>query len=108
VFISENLSGILKNLFDWDINIWWFGKYVSVITGLFCFLVYTPLCWVRKIEKFAIFHLFADAMILTTIIVVVIYTTLQFKEQDWELGEGLQPINLSNFLSFIGKALNKL
>lgn len=35
-----------------------------------CFVIYAPLCLVRKIEKFSITHIFADALILITTIVV--------------------------------------
>jgi hypothetical protein len=42
--------------------------------GLLCFIIYTPLCYVRKIEKFSSTHILADIIILITAITVVIYT----------------------------------
>ena len=37
------------------------------------FIVFTLLAWVRKIELFAQTHVFADIMILVTLIYVIIY-----------------------------------
>jgi amino acid permease len=72
-------------------------------SGLLCFVVYTPLCWVRKIEKFALFHIFADLMILATVTVVAYYAFVKLNDNNGELGPDIVPINTSNFLSFIGR-----
>ena len=38
-----------------------------------CMAIYVPLVWVRKIEVFAVTHIFADVMIIITIIVIFSY-----------------------------------
>jgi len=55
-----------------EVNLWWFG--------LMCFLIYVPLCWVRKVESFAATHIMADGIILFTIVAVVVYSTLQIED----------------------------
>ena len=47
------------------INKWWFA--------LICVAIYTPLVLVRKIEVFAVTHLFGDIMIILTLIVIFAY-----------------------------------
>jgi hypothetical protein len=47
-----------------------------ILIGLGCFLIYTPLCYVRKIEKFAVFHIFADVIILVTVATCITYTCI--------------------------------
>jgi len=37
------------------------------------FVIFTAMCMVRKIEKFAIFHIFADVMILITVVTCLTY-----------------------------------
>ena len=44
--------------------------------GLLCFVIYVPLCLVRKIEKFAWTHILADALILITTIVIIVYASI--------------------------------
>ena len=39
--------------------------------AMFCFLLFSFLCFVRKIEIFAATHIFADAMIMLAIIIIV-------------------------------------
>ncbi len=43
--------------------------------GLFTFVVATPLCYARNIEKFAFTYLFADILIFITAIVIIVYVT---------------------------------
>ena len=38
-----------------------------------CMLIYIPLVMVRKIEVFAVTHLFGDIMIIITIVIIFIY-----------------------------------
>lgn len=38
-----------------------------------CFFVFSLLCFIRKIEIFAVTHVFADIMILITMIVVIVF-----------------------------------
>jgi len=72
-FIKENFHDIFIEAFDLDFS----KNYVTI----FCFIIFTLLCLVRKIEKFAITHLFADAMIVLTLIVVVIYGSINLKNE---------------------------
>lgn len=62
-FIVQNFHTILHKLFDADHEQW--------VTAGICFVVFTLLCWVRKIEIFAQTHIFADIMILLTLIYVI-------------------------------------
>lgn len=71
------------------------------VFGILCFLVYTPLCWVRKIEKFNATHIFADALIVITAIIVIIYT-IKYAVDQHGLGPGLEVLNKSTFLNIIG------
>ena len=62
-----------------------------------------PLCLVRKIEKFAVTHIFADALILITTIVILVYASLQLKDNGW--GKGIYALNTATWLDMIGSAV---
>lgn len=66
-FIGTNGKAIIYEATNGevDINKWWFG--------LLCFVIYTPMVFVRKIETFAATHLFGDVMIIITVVAIVIY-----------------------------------
>jgi amino acid permease len=81
-FIKENYAIILNGLFGWDIN--------PNTLAIFCFILFTLLCYVRKIEVFAATHVFADSMIVLTVIVVVIYAALKIEK------DGVQKIPFIN------------
>ncbi len=68
-----------------------------------CFLIYVPLCLVRKIEKFAITHIFADLLIVTTVIVIIVYAILHVQDNGW--GKGNEIINEATWLNMIGFAI---
>lgn len=72
------------------------------ILGLICFLVYTPLVYVRKIEKFAFFHIVADLSIFFGVIVISIYAIIHADKHGFS--DDTQLINGKTFLSFIGLA----
>ena len=78
-FIANSLSEVFSNAFDIHLNIWWFG--------LICFVITTPLSFVRKIEKFAFSHVFADILIFVTTIVILVFAGLNVKDNGW--GEGV-------------------
>lgn len=63
-FIVENFHVILHKYLGAD--------HERPITAAACFVVFTLLCWVRKIEIFAQTHIFADVMILLTLLYVVV------------------------------------
>jgi amino acid permease len=71
--------------------------------GLMCFLIYTPLCWVRNLEKFNSTHIFADVIIFVTAIVVIVYTIIYAAKNP--IGEGIEVFNSNTFLNVIGFAV---
>jgi hypothetical protein len=56
-----------------------------------CFAIYAPLCLVRKIEKFSITHIFADALIMITTVVILVYATKDLSDYGW--GTGVMALN---------------
>lgn len=68
-FIKRNYAKILESQFDWDVD--------ENVIAILCFIGFTLLAFVRKIEVFAKFHLFADIMIVLTITVIVIYGSIE-------------------------------
>ena len=42
--------------------------------------IFTPLVWVRKTEKFAFTHIFADIMVIVGLVMITIYATIEIKE----------------------------
>ena len=45
--------------------------------GLICFVITTPLSYVREIEKFAFSYVFADILILMTTVAILIFSTMK-------------------------------
>jgi proton-coupled amino acid transporter len=66
-------------------------------------VIYAPLCWVRKIEKFAVTHIFADALIMITTIVILVYASIQLRDHGW--GSGNVALNTVTWLDMIGSAV---
>jgi solute carrier family 36 (proton-coupled amino acid transporter) len=95
----------MKDSFDANVDYRWFGKQILMLNclGLLCFVIYAPLCLVRKIEKFSITHIFADALILITTIVILVYASIRLGKQGW--GEGVLAINTATWLDMIGSAV---
>ena len=58
------------------ISPWWFM--------LICMAIYVPLVFVRKIEVFAVTHLFGDIMIIVTIVVVCIYAGIEIGDHGFD------------------------
>jgi solute carrier family 36 (proton-coupled amino acid transporter) len=58
---------------------------------------------VRKIEKFAWTHLLADALILLTTVVILVYALIHLSKKGW--GEGVELINSQTWLTMIGSAV---
>ena len=65
-------------------------------------MIFTPLCWVRKIEKFAFFHIFADIAIAIGLIVIFVYAFMEYEDNGFTGPH--EKINKVTFLSFIGLA----
>lgn len=78
------------------INIWWYG--------LLEFCIFVPLVYVRKIEKFSIFHIFADFTIFATVVILIVYAGIFIGDERRE-GTDFKAINTSTFASFIGMAV---
>jgi len=90
-FISTSLSEVVSQSTDGKVNIshWYFG--------LLCFLIYCPLCWIRKIAVFNITHLFADIVIIMMLIGIIVYASM-YKGP----ATGFEPLNTSAFLEMVG------
>ena len=59
--------------------------------GLVCFVITTPLSYVREIEKFAFSYIFADILILITTVVILVFSTMKLVKDG--PGEEIQLIN---------------
>jgi proton-coupled amino acid transporter len=73
------------------------------IYGIICFLITTPLCYVREIEKFAFSYVLADILILSTTIVILVYSSIKLAKDG--PGEEVELINKATWLSMIGSAV---
>ena len=60
---------------------------------MICLAIYTPLVLVRKIEVFAVTHLFGDIMIILTIFVIFSYAGYYVHTNDGWSPQGLKPID---------------
>jgi len=83
------------NIWQLEVSTWWFG--------LGIFFIYTPLCWVRKIEKFSSTHIFADLAIVTTAAVVLVYAGVHISDNG--IGPEVEFINPTGYLYVIGFAI---
>ena len=70
VFIAQNLNSILHSNFGFMINKW-------VIGGIWLW-IYAPLTWVRRIQYFAKFHIFADISVMLALIVITVFAAVNF------------------------------
>ena len=63
----------------------WYGFILSLIIhiGFLCFLMTTPLSFVREIEKFAFSYVFADLLILVTTILILGFSTYKLTKDGW-------------------------
>lgn len=96
-FIANSVNNILISQFRVaPVNDW--------LLGLACFIVFVPLVWVRKIEKFSFFHIFADIAILIGVITIIVYATIELADNHGHFAQDTQLINPKTFLSFIGLA----
>jgi proton-coupled amino acid transporter len=74
-FIKENIHSIIMEMSEGKINI------EPNIIAVGCWIVFTLLCLVRKIEKFAVTHIFADVMIFVTVLIVIVYGIINLKDE---------------------------
>lgn len=73
--------------------------------GIFLFIVTAPLCFVRRIEKFAFTYVIADVLMLLTTITIVIFAWIHVSEKKTGWGEGVVMLNESTWLTMIGSAI---
>jgi len=93
-FICTSMVSIVLTTTGHHVSPWWFG-------GLL-FVLYTPLCLIRKIEVLAPTHIFADIMIVVTLTTLMVYGGLYLNKHPW--GD-VPAINGPTFLDAIGSAV---
>jgi proton-coupled amino acid transporter len=93
-FININLNDLAKqySIGSPDCGI------ASYMYALACFIVFVPLCYVRKIEIFAKTHIFADILILITLGCCMYFAFAWHGSHDVS---GFKPIG-DNYLSMVG------
>ena len=77
-------------------NIWYYG--------LACFVILTPLVFVRHLEKFAMCHFFADFMVVLMILTVVIFSGLSLHDAG-RIDPGAVSFNQSAYFLYFGTAI---
>ena len=87
-----NYNTMASELFDKDIDRNYFA--------IFCLILFSFLCFVRKIEVFAATHLFADAMIMLAIIIIVSFGGIKISNDG--LKNDVDFINQRTFTDAIG------
>jgi solute carrier family 36 (proton-coupled amino acid transporter) len=87
-----NYNTMASELFDKDIDRNYFA--------IFCLILFSFLCFVRKIEVFAATHLFADAMIMLAIIIIVSFGGIKISNDG--LKNDVDFINQRTFADAIG------
>lgn len=64
--------------------------------------ILTPLVWVRNISKFSITFLIGNLLILSTVIIVIVFLSIQFVNRNYTLGPNLLAINYGDYWGMIG------
>ena len=82
-FIASNLQQVMHDAFGVDLEL----KYY----GLTCFIITTPLSYVREIERFAFSYVLADVLILVTTVAILVYSTMKLVKDG--PGEEIELIN---------------
>ena len=73
------------------------------VTAMACLVVFTLLCWVRKIEIFASTHVFADLMILVMLIYIITMGIIYKKDDTQDHNEAtLKPFYGSGWATGFG------
>jgi hypothetical protein len=60
-----------------------------MLIGLGIFFIYSPLCMVRRMEKFNVLHIFADFIILFTFTATIVYTGIYAENEPAGTDRGL-------------------
>lgn len=75
-FTIINLKEVIDQSTNSDINI--------LYLGVFVFLLTTPLCYMRSIDRFAFSYAIADILVFITAIVILVYSTMHLKSNNWQ------------------------
>ncbi len=68
------------------------------------FLILTPIIWIRKLQKFAYFHIFGDIMVILVTLTVVTFSLYYLVHtNDGHIQPNFQVFNSSHFSLFFGK-----
>ena len=73
--------------------------------GLMELVILVPLVWVRKIQKFAMFHVFGDLTIAVTIVIIVVFASLYLESDERPKHPEFVPLNENTFLSILGMSI---
>jgi solute carrier family 36 (proton-coupled amino acid transporter) len=108
-FTIINLKNVVDGILEQEIPEWYLGKKTILIyflqLGVFLFVVTAPLCFVRRIEKFAFTYIIADFLILITAITIVVFAGIHISEKEEGWGDGVPILNQSTWLTMIGSSI---
>lgn len=96
-FIVPSMDGIIKTCTTppYELN--------PAVFGFVLLVIYTPLCWIRKIEILAPTHIFADIMIVVTLVTLCIYAGMYIQEHGF--AKDVPAIKGDTFLDAIGSSV---
>ena len=92
-YCKENVHQILLEAFDINISTVWLA--------FMFYILFSLLCFIRKIEIFAWTHVFADSMIVITILVIVVYGAMNLSREGNQI-DTIQKINPNQWYDAIG------
>lgn len=75
-------------------SIWWYG--------LGCLVLFSPLVLVRKYQKFAVFHIFGDLMVVCAVVTTIAYSSITIDRDG--LHSGTLLFNQNGFFLFFGNS----
>lgn len=89
-----------------------FKKFTTVDTELWVWaivttVIFTPVAWVRTVEKFKIGYIYAVCMIALMIVVVIAFCSIRINEQGNEAGPDWERLNEAEFILMIGMAFGQ-
>ena len=89
-----NFSDVIYHAFEIDVS----RFYIAIIQ----FVVFTLLCYVRKIEIFASTHVFADLMIVVALVTIIVYGTIKMVNAGETQIDTIPFINTKTYSDAIG------
>jgi len=96
-YLMVNYNHILYVAFGLDID----RNYFAIL----CLVMWSLLCYVRKIEIFSSTHVFADIMIVLTIVIIMIYGCIQWSDNGHSMVSTVPFFNPVTYSDAIGFAL---